>query len=55
MNRLFSELFTNIGGAFLEVYETISGGSGEVFRGKMKENNPEKHTTKIRKILLATI
>ena len=37
MNRLFSELFRKFGGAFLEVCETISGGSGEVVRGKIKE------------------
>ena len=42
MNRLFSEFFRKFGGAFLEVCETISGGSGEVFRGKMNENYPEK-------------
>ena len=43
MNRLFSEFFRKSGGAFLEVCETISGGSGEAFRGKKKENYPEKN------------
>ena len=42
MNRLFSEFFTNFCGAFLEVCETISEGSGEVFRGKIKDNYTEK-------------
>ena len=55
MNRLFSEFFRKFGGAFLEVCETISGGSGEVFRGKIKENYPEKNKEQIRKILLDTI
>ena len=41
MNRLFSEFFRKFGGVLLEVCETISRGSGEVFRGKMKENYPE--------------
>ena len=51
MNRLFSEFFRKFGGAFLEVYETISGGIWQVFRGKIKENYLEK----IRNILLDTI
>ena len=42
MNRLFSEFFWKFRGVFLEVCETISGGSGEVFRGQMKENYPEQ-------------
>ena len=42
MNRLFGEFFRKFGGAFLEVCETISGGSGEVFRRKIKENYTEK-------------
>ena len=42
MNRLFSEFVRKFGGAFLEVCETMSGGSGEVFRGKMNENCTEK-------------
>ena len=42
MNRLFSELFRKFGGGFWEVCETISGGSGENFRGKIKENYSEK-------------
>ena len=46
MNRLFSEFFKKFGGAFLEVCETISGGSGEVFRGKIKENYPEQMKNK---------
>ena len=43
MSRLFSEFFRKFGGAFLEVCETISGGSGEVLRGKIKQNHPEKN------------
>ena len=42
MNRLFSEFFRKFGGAFLEVCETISGGSGEVFRGKIKKQYIEQ-------------
>ena len=54
-NRLFSEFVWKFEGAFLEVYETISGGSGEVFRGNIKENNPEKNKDNIRKILFDAI
>ena len=46
MNRLFSELFRKIGGAFLEVCETISGGIWQVLRGKIKENYSEKNKKK---------
>ena len=42
MNRLFSEFFNKFEGAFLEVCETISGGSGEVLRGKIKDNYIEQ-------------
>ena len=55
MNKLFSEFFRKFGGVFLEVCETISGGSGEAFRGKIKENYPEKNKEKIIKFLLDTI
>ena len=51
MNSLFSELFRNFGGVFLEVCETISGGIWEAFGGNVKDNYPEQ----IRKILLDTI
>ena len=33
----------------MEVCETISGGSGEVFRGKMNENYPDKNNDKNKK------
>ena len=39
----------------MEVCETISGGSGEVFRGKVKENYPDKNKKKNRKFLLDTV
>ena len=42
MNRLFGEFFRKFGGVFLEVCETISRGSGEVSKGKIKENYLEK-------------
>ena len=48
MNRLFSELFRKVGGVFLEVCETIFGGSGEVFIGKVKENYPDKNKEKVK-------
>ena len=54
MNSLFSELFKKFGGVFLEVCETISGVSGEVFRGNIKDNYPEQ-IRKHNKILLDTI
>ena len=50
MNRLFSELFRKFGGVFLEVCETISGGSGEVFRGNIQEIYPETNQEKNQKI-----
>ena len=53
-NRLFSELFKKIEGAFLEVCETISRGYGEVFRGEIEENYPENNQ-KNQQILLDTI
>ena len=43
MNSLFSELFREFGGAFLEVCETISKGLGEVCRGTIEDNYPEKN------------
>ena len=43
MNRLFSEFFRKFGGVFLEVCETISGGSGEVFREQIKETNKARN------------
>ena len=49
MNRPFSEFFRKFGGVFLEVCETISGGSGEVIRRKIKENYTEKNKENIRK------
>ena len=49
MNSLFSEFFKNIGGIFLEVCETISGGSWEVFGGQIEENYPEINRTKSEK------
>ena len=54
MNSLFSEFFREFGGVFLEVCETISGGSGEVFRGKIRGKLFRKNKEKI-KILLDTI
>ena len=39
----------------MEVCETISGGIGEVLRGKIKENYPEQIKNKSEKILLDTI
>ena len=55
MNRLFSEFFRKIGGTFLEVCETISGGIWEVCGGTIKENYPEQNKEKTRKIILDTI
>ena len=42
INSLFSEFFRNIGGALLEVCETISGGILQVLRGKIKDDYPEQ-------------
>ena len=55
INRLSSELFRKIQGAFVDVCETISGGIWQVLRGKIKETYPEQNKEEIRKNILDTI
>ena len=47
MSGLFSEFFNKFGGALLEVRETISGGFGDVFGGKIEESYPEQISQEI--------